>query len=192
MVKEAGKDGGVETGLPLVQLQTSCSAETPLDMPDQAGNEIGDSLLPGKTATDTHVTETHEACFQTPARVEVQPDFLAERDDAAPPATDAGGCSSRLLPGTRVRMRRDVCGWFDRRNDYFVDSGWQGSVLTAALPEWDTDWFRPDVHYVYVKFRHPPDEPESGRWWDTLDGQCYYKPRGVKLAVKAADVEILE
>ena len=204
-VKELGSGDNVEqqAGLPLEQLQTPRSAETPFDMPKAANNHIRGSIPVDKTATNVRVPETCESCVQTAADVEAQPDLVTEMDDVTPRATDAGGCSStvtrdhaaaspQLAPGTRVRMMRDVCGWLDRLNEYFVDNGWQGVVLEAALPEWDVRWFRSGVDYIYVKFRHPPDEPRDGCWWDTLDGQCYYTPRGVKLAVRAADIKIME
>ena len=154
--------------------QEDLLSATALSDEDEAEpNSVSADQKPGACSMETPVPEQVQD-VGVPSIEEVQP---------AP--------RTQLVAGTRVRVTRDVSGWFDYHNWYFVDKGWEGLIIDAAKHDWDSKWFLPDVDYVYVRFRNPPDKPRDGFLWDTLDGQCYYAPCGVKLAVRARDVEIL-
>ena len=119
--------------------------------------------------------------------------FDISSDTEGPDSDNTGnGSSVALQPlavGTRVRLKRDIEAWFNRHHTYYADKSWEGFVLETSWQDWDIEKLKQG--FVYVQFRCPPGQRPTVSWWETLDGQGYFKPCGVKLWARMSDVEVL-
>ena len=182
-------------GLEMVETRDQLPDEGPLDegyAMDKTeyfdiSSEAADSSSHGEVHASQHEDEVLCSTAQTDDRGRVC-------------AADTGGCAGcvvaheatetaqMVLPGARIRLTEDVEACF---STYFADAGWQGSVLEVAHHDWDSRWFDPDTDYILVKFESPPNTPRPGCWWETLRGESYFKAGGVKLVVRAREVEVV-
>ena len=122
--------------------------------------------------------------------------FNISSDTEDPDGDDLADGSSlvshqHLAPGTRVCLKRDVEAWFNKHHSYYASESWEGSVLEASQQGWDIEELNQGVACVYVQFRCPAGQVPAVSWCETLDGQGYFQPCGVKLWVRMRDLEVL-